>query len=87
MDLTVKLLLFEKPTLKVSLIFPMDGRMDGWMICYFMFFSTLFQSCQDAGPMIMKGCVQANPFRVEKSSPGAGLELRNDRSVGQHLTH
>ena len=31
--------------------------MDGWMICDFTSFSTVFQSYQDDGRMIMKGCV------------------------------
>ena len=34
---------------------------DGWMTCDFMSFSTVFQSYQDDGRMIMKGCVQWNP--------------------------
>ena len=40
--------------------------MDGWMICYFTFFSTVFESYQDDGRIIMKGYVQWNPFTVEK---------------------
>ena len=34
--------------------------MDGWMICNFKSFSTVFQSYQDDGWIIMKGCVQWN---------------------------
>ena len=34
---------------------------DGWMICDFTSFSTVLQSYQDDGRMIMKGCVQWNP--------------------------
>ena len=34
--------------------------MDGWMTCDFTSFSTVFQSYQDDGQMIMKGCVQWN---------------------------
>ena len=34
---------------------------DGWMICNFMSFSTVFQSNQDDERLIMKGCVQRNP--------------------------
>ena len=37
------------------------GGGDGWMTCDFMSFSTVFQSYQDDGRMIMKGCVQWNP--------------------------
>ena len=32
--------------------------MDGWMTCDFTSFSTVFQSYQDDGRLIMKGCVQ-----------------------------
>ena len=32
--------------------------MDGWIICDFRSFSTVFQSYQDDGRLIMKGCVQ-----------------------------
>ena len=35
----------------------------------------------------MKGCVQWNPFTVEKISPRTGLELGTARTVGQRLTH
>ena len=38
-----------------------DFKMDGWMTCDFVSFQTVFQSYQDDGPMIMKGCVQWNP--------------------------
>ena len=31
--------------------------MDGWMTCDFMYFSTVFQSYQDDGRLIMNGCV------------------------------
>ena len=50
------------------------GWMDGWMTCDFKSFSTVFQSYQDDGKMIMKGCVQWNPvygrkdFRLEQGS-------------------
>ena len=33
---------------------------NGWMICYFTSFLTLFQSYQDDGQVIMKGCAQWN---------------------------
>ena len=35
--------------------------LDGWMICDFMSIPTVFQSYQDDGWIIMKGCVQWNP--------------------------
>ena len=37
-----------------------NGWMDGWMTCDFTSFSTVFQSYQDDGRLIMKGCVQWN---------------------------
>ena len=43
-----------------SVIFPLY-LLDGWMICDFTPFSTVFQSYQDNGPMIIKGCVQWSP--------------------------
>ena len=33
---------------------------DGWMTCDFRSYSTIFQSYQDIGRVIMKGCVQWN---------------------------
>ena len=41
--------------------FPEIPRMDGWMICDFTSFSTLFHSYQDNGRKIMKGRGQWNP--------------------------
>ena len=37
-----------------------DTAPDGWMICDFTSFSTVFQSYQEDGWVIMKGCVQWN---------------------------
>ena len=45
------------------------------MTCNFTSFSTVFQSYQDDGILIMKGCVQQNPVYGEKISPRAGIEL------------
>ena len=45
------------------------------MTCYFTLFSTVFQSYQDDGQVIMKGCVQWNLFIVETILPQAGLEI------------
>ena len=42
------------------------SRLDGWMTWDFSSFSTVFQSYQDDGRMIMKGSVQWNPFTIEK---------------------
>ena len=36
--------------------------MEGWMNCKFTCLSTVFQSYQDDGTFIMKGCVQWNSF-------------------------
>ena len=46
------------------------------MVCAFMSFSTVFQSYQDNGQMIMKGCVQWNSIYgwEEVSSSGAGTQ-------------
>lgn len=52
---------------------------DGWMICYFMSFSTIFLSYQDNGQLIMKGCLQWNPFKIEKIL----ASLMTARLVGQ----
>ena len=40
--------------------------LDGWMTCEFTSFSTVFQSYQDGVRVIMNGCVQWNPFAIEK---------------------
>ena len=62
-------------------------QMTGWMTCDFTVFQfTVFQSYQDDGRVIMKGCVPGTPFTVE-ISPRAGLKLGTARSAGQHLTH
>ena len=45
--------------------------MDGWMTCDFTSFSIQFQTYQDNGRVIMKGCVQWNPiydFMIPTSS-------------------
>ena len=48
--------------------------MDEWMTSELTSFSTVFQSYQVDGRLIVKGCVQWN-FTVEKISPRAGIEL------------
>ena len=35
---------------------------NGWMTCNFSSFSTVFQSYQDDGQVIIEGCVQLNPI-------------------------
>ena len=53
----------------------------GRMTCDFTSFSTVFQSYQDNGRVIMKNCVQWNPFAIEKTSASIG-----DRSRDQTAT-
>ena len=48
-------------------------------------FSTAFQSYQDNGPVIMKGCVQWNPIYDRKNLSHAELEPRTARSVSQRI--
>ena len=57
------------------------------MTCDFTSFSTVFQSYQGYGRMIMKALCKGIPFTVEKISPGAGLELGTVRPEGQHFSH
>ena len=52
-------------------------RMDAWVTCDFTSFSTVFQSYQDDGRMIMKGCVQWNPVYDRKD-----LRLRRGSNPG-----
>ena len=48
----------------------MDEWMGGWMTCDITSFSTVFQSYQDNGHVIMNGCVQSwTLFTVKKISP------------------
>ena len=44
------------------------------MACDFTSFTIVFQSYQDDGRLIMKGCA-GTPFTVEKISPRAGIEF------------
>ena len=55
----------------------------------FTSFSTVFQSYQDDGRVIMKGCVQRYPFKVGKisASSGDGDRSRAARSIGHRLTY
>ena len=45
------------------------------MICDFTSFSTVFRSYQDNARLLMKGLCNGAPFKVEKISPRAGIEL------------
>ena len=51
------------------------------MTCHFTSFSTVFQSYQDNGQMIMKAVCNGTPFMIEKISPQVGLEPGTARSV------
>ena len=61
--------------------------MDGWMICNFTSFSTVFQSYQDDRWMIMNDSCNGTLFTVEKISPRAGLELRTSGPVLNLLSY
>ena len=53
----------------------------------FTFFSTVFQSYQDNGRLIMKKCVQWNSVYREEDFATSDDQTRFTRSVGQHLNH
>ena len=61
--------------------------LDGWMTCDFTSFSTVFQSYQDDGRVIMKGLCNRTPFTVETFSASSGDRTRAARSVGQRLIY
>ena len=60
----------------IALVSREDGWMDGWMICDFTSFSTLFQSYQENGRMIVKDCVQWNPIRLKRFRLKRDSDLR-----------
>ena len=49
--------------------------------------STVFQSYQDDGRLLMKGCVQWNSTYGGEDLASSGDRTRSARSVGQRLTH
>ena len=57
------------------------------MICDFTSFSTVFQSYQNDGRLIMKGCVQWNYVYGWEDFASSRDQTRSARSVGQGLTH
>ena len=57
------------------------------MHCDFTSFSTVFQSYQDDGRVIMKGCVQCKPGHCWKELPSVEIEPGTTKSVGQLLTY
>ena len=59
--------------------------MDGWMTRDFISFSTVFQSYQDDGWMIMKGCVQWSLVYGWEDFASSRARTWNARSVGQHV--
>ena len=50
----------------------------GRMTCNFKSFSTVFQSDQDDGQMIMKDCVQWNPFTIGKILASGKAQTRDN---------
>ena len=56
------------------------------MTCDFISFSTVFQSYQVDGQVVMKGYVQWEPFVIQRFLLPSGLEPRTAFSVGQCLT-
>ena len=58
--------------------------MAGWITCNFTFFSTVFQSYQDDGRVIMKDCVQWNPDCEDFQIQGVLLQA-NQRPFIQEL--
>ena len=61
--------------------------MDGWMTCDFTSFSTVFQSYQDDGRLIMKSCVQWSSVYGCEDFASIENRTRSAISVGQRLTH
>ena len=60
--------------------------MDGWL-AIFTSFSTVFQSYQDDGRLIMKGCVQRNSVYGWEDFASNGDRTRSARSVSQCITY
>ena len=54
-----------------------------WMTCDVTSFSTVFQSYQDDGRMIMKDCVQRNPVYGLEDLAWNGARTQTARSVDQ----
>ena len=50
---------------------------DGWMTCDFALFSTVFQSYQDDGQMIMKVCVQLKPVYGREDFASSGAQTKD----------
>ena len=59
-----------EPTLQIA-----RYDLDGWIMCNFTSSSTVFQSYQDSGRVIMKGLVQWNPLIVEKTSTSSIIQI------------
>ena len=68
-------------------IIPNFHYQDGWMTCNFTSFSKLFQSYQDNGRLIMKGCVQWSSVYDWEDFASSRDWTWSARSVGQGLTH
>ena len=61
--------------------------MDGWLTLDFTAFSTVFQSYQDDGMLIMKGCVQWNTIYSSEDFTSSRDRTRSARSADQGLTN
>ena len=62
-------------------------EIDRWMNCDFTTFSTVFQSYQDDGRLIMKGYVQRNSVYGLEDFASSEDRTWSARIVGQSLTH
>ena len=70
---------------KYNNVYVVSKEMDGWMTCDFISFSTVFQSYQDDGWMIMKGCVQWSLVYGWEDFASSRARTWNARSVGQQV--
>ena len=64
-------------TKKMNLPYPANKLMDRWMTCDFTSFSTIIQSYQDDGQMIMKGWVQWSPVYGWEEFASSGARTRD----------
>ena len=69
------LLFLGVPILKHIIVIMFPKQIDGWLTCNFKSFSTVLQSYQADGQMIMKGYVQWNPIYGRE-----GFALRGART-------
>ena len=60
---------------------------DEWMTCDLASFSTVFQSYQNNGRLIMEGFVQGNSAYSREDFASSRDLTQSARSAGQSLTH